>query len=459
MSQKQMRIGMSLRGHGYHLAAWRHPDVPADASVRIDHYVRTAQAAERGKCDLIFFADGLGIRERDVPRGALARQGRDIIDLDPLTLLPALAMVTTHIGLVATASTTYNEPYHVARKFASLDLISQGRAGWNVVTSWSEAEAYNFNRDHQLDYATRYERAREFVDVVKGLWDSWDTDAFLYDKTSGQFYDERKRHVLNHQGTYFSVRGPLNVAPAPQRHPVIVQAGASEDGRELAAATADVVYCLPDTLDAARAYYVDVKGRMAKYGRAPDDLKILPGLRPTVGRTTAEAHAKFNALQALLHPLVALSTLSSTFGDLSGYPLDGPVPLETGGPQELRSISERLLARVRRDQPTIRQLSQQVAGGAFHVIGTADEIADVMQAWFEQGACDGFNITPPRLPGGCEDFVDLVIPVLQRRGLFRTAYEGATLREHLGLPPAVSRYARAAGPLTAEAREHGEPGD
>ena len=459
MSQKQMRIGMSLRGHGYHLAAWRHPDVPADASVRIDHYVRTAQAAERGKCDLIFFADGLGIRERDVPRGALARQGRDIIDLDPLTLLPALAMVTTHIGLVATASTTYNEPYHVARKFASLDLLSHGRAGWNVVTSWSEAEAHNFNRDHQLDYATRYERAREFVDVVKGLWDSWDTDAFLYDKTSGRFYDERKRHVLNHQGTYFSVRGPLNVAPAPQRHPVIVQAGASEDGRELAAATADVVYCLPDTLDAARAYYVDVKGRMAQYGRAPDDMKILPGLRPTVGRTPEEAHAKFNALQALLHPLVALSTLSSTFGDLSGYPLDGPVPLETCGPQELRSISERLLARVRRDQPTIRQLSQQVAGGAFNVIGTADEIADVMQTWFEQCACDGFNITPPCLPGGCEDFVDLVIPVLQRRGLFRTEYEGTTLREHLGLPPAVSRYARAAGPPTAAAREHGEPGD
>jgi alkanesulfonate monooxygenase len=264
--------------------------------------------------------------------------------------------------------------------------------------------------------------------------------------------------VLNHQGKYFAVRGPLNVAPAPQRHPVIVQAGAAEDGRELAAATADVVYCLPDTLDAARAYYIDVKGRMAKYGRAPDDLKILPGLRPTVGRTTAEARAKFNALQALLHPLVGLSTLYSTFGDLSGYPLDGPVPLDTCGPQELRSISERLMARVRRDQPTIRQLSQQVAGmGACNVIGTADEIATVMQEWFEQGACDGFNITPPRLPGGCEDFVDLVIPVLQRRGLFRTEYEGTTLREHLGLPPAVSRYARAAGPPAAAARRRGDP--
>ncbi|MGE3538090.1 MAG: LLM class flavin-dependent oxidoreductase [Candidatus Tectimicrobiota bacterium] len=451
MSQRQMHIGMSLRGHGYHLAAWRHPDVPADASVRLDHYVRTAQAAERGKCDLIFFADGIGIRERDEPRGALARQGRDIVDLDPLTLLPALAMVTRHIGLVATASTTYNEPYHIARKFASLDLISQGRAGWNVVTSWSEAEARNFNRDQQSEVTARYARAREFVDVVKGLWDSWDTDAFPYDKASGQFYDERKLHVLDHRGTYFTVRGPLNVVSTPQRHPVIVQAGASPEGRELAAATADVVYCLPDTLEAARAYYLDVKSRMAGYGRAPEALKILPGLRPTVGRTTEEARAKFHELQALLHPLVALSTLVSTFGDLSGYPLDGPVPLEQRGPENIRSISERIRERVRREQPTIRQLSQQVAGmGGFNVIGTADEVADVMQAWFEQGACDGFNITPPYLPGGCEDFVELVIPVLQARGLFRTEYEGTTLRQHLGLKPAVSRYAQAAGPPVIE---------
>lgn len=451
MSQHQMHIGMSLRGHGYHLAAWRHPDVPADASVRIDHYVRTAQAAERGKCDLIFFADGLGIRERDVPRGAQSRQGRDIVDLDPLTLLPALAMVTQHIGLVATASTTYNEPYHIARKVASLDLISKGRAGWNVVTSWSEAEAQNFHRTTQLDITTRYARAREFVDVVKGLWDSWDTDAFLYDKASGQFYDERKRHDLAHHGTYFTVRGPLNVVPTPQRHPVIVQAGASPEGRELAAATADVVYCLHDTLDAARAYYVDVKGRMAKYGRATDELKILPGLRPTLGRTTADAYAKFRDLQALLHPLVALSTLVSTFGDLSGYPLDGPVPLEQQGPQDIHSISARLRERVRRDQPTIRQFSQQVAGmGGFNVIGTAEEVADVMQAWFEQGACDGFNITPPALPGGCEEFVESVIPVLQERGLFRRDYAGTTLREHLGLKPAVSRYARAVDTPAAE---------
>jgi alkanesulfonate monooxygenase len=328
MSQNKMRIGMSLRGHGYHLAAWRHPAVPADASVRIDHDVRTAQTAARGTYDLIFFADGLGIRERDVPRGALARQGRAIVDLAPLTLLPALALVTRHIGLVATASTTYHAPYHVARTFASLDRISQGRAGWNVVTSWSEAEALNFNRDHQLEYATRYARAHAFVDAVKGLRDSWDRDAFLYDKTSGQFYAERKLPVLQHQGTYCAVRGPLNVAPPPQRHPVIVQVGASHEGRALAAATAAVVYCLPDTLEAARPYDADVQGRMATYGRAPDELKILPGLRPTVDLTTADAHAQFHALHALLHPLVALSTLSSPFGDLSGSPLDGPVPLE-----------------------------------------------------------------------------------------------------------------------------------
>ena len=442
MSQNQMRIGMSLRGHGYHLAAWRHPDVPADASVCIDHYVRTVQAAERGKCDLIFFADGIGIRERDVPRGALSRQGRDIVDLDPLTLLPALAMVTRHIGLVTTASTTYNEPYHIARKFASLDLISHGRAGWNVVTSWSDAEALNFSRTQQVDYTTRYDRAHEFVNVVKGLWDTWDTDAFTHDKTSGEFYDESKMHVLDHQGKYFSVRGPLNVAPAPQRHPVIVQAGASHDGRELAAATADVVYCLPDNIEAARAYYDDVKGRMKNYGRSPDHLKILPGIRPTIGRTTEEANAKFNELQNLLHPLVGLSTLASTFGDLSDYPLDGPVPLDRCGPQELRSSSERLLARVRREKPTLRQFIQQTAGmGGFNVVGTAEEIADVMQTWFEQGACDGFNITPPYLPGGCDDFVEMVIPVLQERRLFRTEYEGITLRENLGLPPAVSRYA------------------
>lgn len=444
MRRKTMHLGMSIRGLGYHPAAWRHPDVLADGTLRFDHYKRSAQAAERGKCDMIFFADGIGIRERDVPRGSLARSGYELVEMEPLTLLPALAVVTQHVGLVTTASTTYNEPYNIARKFATLDLISNGRAGWNVVTSWSEAEARNFNREQHVDYETRYERATEFVEVVTGLWDSWEADAFRFDKRGGQFYDEDKLHVLDHKGKHFTVRGPLNVARMPQGRPILVQAGASDQGREIAAATADVVYAVHDTIEGAQAYYADLKGRMAKYGREFSDLKIMPALRPVVGRTRQEAQAKFDELQELLDPLVGLARLNSAFGDLSGYPLDGPVPLDAMGPNELRSIGERLLARVRREQPTIRQLYQQVAGmGGFCLIGTPAQIADVMQEWVEEGACDGFNITPTHLPGGCEDFVEFVVPELQRRGIFRKEYEGRTLRENLGLKPHVNRYTAA----------------
>ena len=442
MVQRKMRIGMSIRGIGYHPAAWRHPDVPADGTLRIEHYVRNAQTAERGKCDMIFFADGIGIRERDAPRGSLARSGYEIVEMEPMTLLPALAMVTQHIGLVTTASTTYNEPYHVARKFATLDLISHGRAGWNMVTSWSEAEARNFSREEHLDYDTRYDRAAEFVDVVKGLWDSWEDDAFSFDKQSGQFFDEAKMHVLDHHGRFFKVRGPLNVACMPQGHPVIVQAGASEQGRELGAATAEVIYAISGSLEGARAYYADVKGRMAKYGRAPDDLKIMPALCPVVGRTRAEAQAKYDELQALIDPLAGLGSLYSAFGDLSAYPLDEPVPDGALGSQELRSVSAQLVERMRREKPTIRELylRQGLTGSAR--IGTPAEVADAMQEWFEAQACDGFNITPATLPGGGEDFVDMVVPELQRRGLFRTEYEGSTLRENLGLRPVKSRYSQ-----------------
>jgi FMN-dependent oxidoreductase (nitrilotriacetate monooxygenase family) len=444
MSRKRMHLGMSIRGLGYHPAAWRHPDVPADGTLRFEHYMRSAQAAERGKCDMVFFADGIGIRERDAPRGSLARSGYEIVEMEPLTLLPALAVMTKHIGLVTTASTTYNEPYNIARKFATLDLISNGRAGWNVVTSWSEAEARNFNREQHADYEVRYERAAEFVDVVTGLWDSWEPGAFLFDKQGGSFYDEAKLNVLDHKGKHFAVRGPLNVATSPQGRPILVQAGASEQGREIAAASADVVYAVHDTIQGAQAYYADLKGRMAKYKRDRSDLKIMPALRPVVAPTVAEAQAKFDQLQDMLDPLVGLQRLHSAFGDLSGYPLDGPVPLDALGPNELRSISERLLARVRREQPTIRQLYRQVAGmGGFCLIGTPAQIVDVMQEWFEQDACDGFNITPTHLPGGCEDFVEMVIPELQRRGLFRREYEGGTLRENLGLKAHVNRFTRA----------------
>jgi len=446
MSRTQMHLGMSIRGLGYHPAAWRHPEVPADGTLRFEHYRRSALAAERGKCDLIFFADGIGIRERDIPPGSLARSGYEIVELEPMTLLPALAVVTERIGLVTTASTTYNEPFHIARKFATLDLISHGRAGWNVVTSWSQAEAKNFNREQHVGYDTRYARAAEFVEVVKGLWDSWEEDAFPFDKQSGQFFDASKMHVLDHKGAFFSVRGPLNVGCLPQGHPIIVQAGASEQGRELAAATADIVYAVHPSQALATAFYADLKRRLGKYGRNADDLKILPALRPVVGKTATEARAKYDQLQELLDPLVGLARLNQTFGDLSGYPLDAPVPLDKLGPAELRSISQQLLDRVRRQNPTIRELYQEVAGmGGFCLIGTPSDIADVMQAWFENDACDGFNITPTHLPGGCEDFVEMVTPELQRRGLFRKDYEGRTLRENLGLRRPINRYVAARG--------------
>ena len=442
MTARMMRLGLSIRGHGYHPAAWRHPDVPADGTLHVEHYVRSAQIAERGKLDMIFFADGAGIRQGDVPAGSLARTGRDMIELEPMTLLPALAMVTRDVGLVTTASTTYNEPYNLARRFASLDLISKGRAGWNVVASWSEHEARNFGLETTLDYDTRYARSAEFVEVVKGLWDGWEDGALVLDKASGRYFDEARMHVLNHDGRFFKVRGPLSVACMPQGHPVIVQAGASEQGRELGAATADVISSIHGSVDSARAYFADVKGRMARYGREPDDLKIMPAFCPVVGRTRAEAQAKYDQLQALIDPLAGLGSLYSSFGDLSGYALDDPLPEDALGPRELRSLSEAFVDRMRREKPTIRDLYLRAGLTGSARIGTAADIADTMQEWFDAGACDGFNITPAMLPGGGADFVDMVVPELQRRGLFRTAYEGKTLRENLGLRPVVNRYSQ-----------------
>jgi len=434
-----MKLGMSMRGLGYHPAAWRHPDVPADGTLRFEHYAHNAVTAERGLFDMIFFADGIGLRERDEPRGSLARSGYELVEMEPLTLLPALAVLTKHIGLVTTASTTYNEPYHVARKFATLDLISKGRAGWNIVTSWSEAEAKNFNREEHLEYETRYDRAAEFVEVVKGLWDSWEPDCLVYDKAGGLFYDESRMHLLNHRGKHFQVRGPLNVSNMPQGRPIMVQAGASEPGREIAAATADVVYAAMDSIAAARTYYDDVKGRLAKYGRDWDDLKIMPGVRTIVGRTREEAQEKFDKLQDLTDPLVGLARVYAALGDLSGYDLDGPVP-EPQRNTEMRSSTERVMHRARSQNLTIRQLYKQIVGGGFYLLGTASDIVDGMQEWYEAGVCDGFNVLPPYLPGCCDDFVEFITPELQRRGLFRKAYEGATLRENLGLKPHVNRY-------------------
>jgi len=342
---------------------------------------------------------------------------------------------------VSTVTDTIRNGVDTEQMFATLDLISKGRAGWNVVASWSEHEAQNFGLETTLDYDTRYARSAEFVDVVKGLWDGWDDGALLLDKAGGRYFDEAKMHVLNHHGRFFKVRGPLSVTCMPQGHPVIVQAGASDQGRELGAATADVIYAINGSLGAARAYYADVKGRLAKYGREPDELKIMPAFCPILGRTRVEAQAKFDQFQELVDPLAGLGSLYTTFGDLSGYPLDGPIPDDAIGKLEIRSISAQLRERVRQEKPTIRELYLRSGITGSAKIGTPSDIADAMQEWFENGACDGFNITPAHLPGGCEDFVELVVPELQRRGLFRAEYEGRTLRENLGLKRPVSRYA------------------
>jgi len=438
-TRKPISLGLSMRYLGYHAAAWRHPAADPGAASDFSHFLHVARTAEAAKFDMVFLADGIGIRAKDDPPGSLCRSAQTA-ELEPLTLLSALAATTTHIGLVATASTTYNEPFHIVRKYASLDRISGGRAGWNVVTSWSDAEAQNFNRDQHLDYGTRYERAAEFVEVVKGLWDSWDADAFRHDKESGVFFDPAKLHVLSHQGKHFKVKGPLSVARSPQGRPVLVQAGASEAGMEIAAESAEVVYAVPHDLETGKAYYADLKARVARHGRAPEGLKIMPGITPFIGHTEAEAREKYDLLNELVAPELGLSYLYGQMGDLSAYPLDGPVP-EPNDPK-VRSIAKNLLTLARRDNLTIRQLYTTIAAGfgSRILIGTPKQIVDEMEAWVEAEAADGFNICPAVLPLGLEEFAEMVTPELQRRGLFRTDYSGRTLREHLGVPVPASRY-------------------
>jgi N-acetyl-S-(2-succino)cysteine monooxygenase len=437
----QFKLGAFLMNTGHHVAAWRHPDAYADGGLDFPHYKRLAQTAERAKFDMAFLADGVAVR-RDHNLDSLSRSGQ-LVHFEPLTLLSALSAVTEHIGLVATASTTYNEPYHIARKFASLDYLSGGRAGWNVVTSASEAEAHNFNREEHMDHALRYERAREFLQVVTGLWDSWDDDAFLRNKESGIYVDPDKIHVLNHKGKHFSVRGPLNIARPIQGYPVIVQAGASEDGRDFAASTAEVIFTAQQTLAEAQAFYASIKNNLAKYGRTPDQVKIMPGVFPVIGKTEAEAKEKYDQLQGLIHPKVGLALLSGLVGgfDLSSYPLDGPLPdLPETNLQKSRLQLVTDLAR--RENLTIRQLYEAIAGARGHrtIWGTPAYIADQLEEWFVNDAADGFNIMPPYLPTGLNDFVELVVPILQQRGLFRTEYEGRTLRENLGLHRPTNQF-------------------
>ncbi|MGE3537702.1 MAG: LLM class flavin-dependent oxidoreductase [Candidatus Tectimicrobiota bacterium] len=439
--RRMMHLGAFVHETGQHVAAWRHPEAYMGSGTSFAEAVAVAQLAERGKFDLLFLADSAAV---PLPRNVEA-QGRTgkIVKFEPMTLLAALAAVTTHLGLVATATSTYNEPYTLARQFASLDQISAGRAGWNLVTSNNEADALNYNQEAHLAHAARYDRAIEFAEVVNGLWDSWEADAFIRDKASGVFFDPSKLHVLHHKGKYFQVRGPLNVACSPQGRPVLVQAGASATGRDVAARFAELVFTAQTTFEQAQAFYADIMARLPQFGRTPDTVKIMPGFYPVVGHTEAEAQEKFAYLQSLIQPSVGIALLEHTIGvhGLDRLPLHEPVPAlaDTNGPLSRQHL---LLEAARRDHLTLWDLCLQNAGPRGHalVIGTPTQIADVMEHWFRHEAADGFNVMPAWLPGSLSDFVELVIPELQHRGLFRTEYTGRTLRAHLGLPWPRSRF-------------------
>ncbi|NEU32160.1 LLM class flavin-dependent oxidoreductase [bacterium LRH843] len=436
MDKNQMNLGIFVLGTGHHMGAWRHPDVNADGAEDFDFFRDVAQIAERGKLDMLFLSDGLTFNRLSHP----AEQVR----FEPLTLLSALAAVTSKIGLAATASTTYNEPFHIARKFSSIDHLSKGRSGWNVVTSYYEEEAKNFNQTTHLDHSLRYERAKEFVEVVKGLWDSWEEDALVRDKEAGVYFDPNRLHTLNHTGQYYSVKGPLNSSRSKQGHPVIIQAGSSEAGINLAAQTAEVIFTAQQTLEEAQTFYKKVKEKAAEFGRNPDEIKILPGVSPIIGKTEQEAKEKYEQLQDLIVPEIGLDFLSDYLGglDLSRYSLDEPLPdfiPKTNGNQSRRQL---IIDLAKRENLTIRQLYKRVAGSRGHriIYGTPEQIADQLDDWVKNKGADGYNLMFPYLPGSFTEFVDFVIPILQKRGLFREEYEADTLRGHLGLSKPESRY-------------------
>jgi FMN-dependent oxidoreductase (nitrilotriacetate monooxygenase family) len=436
---RQLHLGAFMRPVGIHTAWWRYPGAHPDANFNLKDQIRFAQKLEQGRFDAWFMADHLSVL--NMPMAALKRSAT-VTSFDPLTLLPVLATVTEHLGLIATASTTFEAPYLIARRFASLDHISGGRAGWNLVTTSNPDAALNFGMTEHMEHGERYRRAREFFDVVTGLWDSWAEDAFVRDVEEGIYFDPDRMHVLDHKGEFLSVRGPLNIARPVQGWPVIVQAGASDAGRQLAAETAEMVFS-PGAggVAAAQEYYNDVRRRAARLGRNPDHIKILPGCLVVVGDTVEEARQKRALLDSLVHPDSGIASLSIALGcDASRFDLDGPLP-EIPESNASKSGRERVIERARRDNLTVRQLAQ-IAGsyGGLSMVGTPRTIADQMEEWLDRNACDGFNIMFPFVPGGLDDFVDRVVPELQRRGLFRREYEGRTLRENLGLPRPENRF-------------------
>ncbi len=435
---RQLKLGAFMRPVSIHTGAWRYPGALPDANFNFPALKSYIQKLEAAKFDAFFMADHLAVL--NMPVNAL-RRSHTVTSFEPFTLLSALAAVTSRIGLMATASTTYDSPYHIARRFASLDHISGGRAGWNIVTTANPDAALNFGLEEDMDHDERYARAREFFDVVTGLWDSFADDAFVRDVESGIFVDPARMHVLGHKGKYLSVRGPLNIARPVQGWPVIIQAGASDAGRQVAAETAEVVFAAGGALETAKAFYADVKARAQAVGRNPDHMKILPGAFVVVGETVEEAKAKRALLDSLVHYDSGIGSLNSALGvDVSTFDPDGPLP-EIPPSNASQSARDRIVTAARKENLTIRQLAARVgsfSGLAF--VGTPTTIADEMERWLHERGSDGFNIMFPYLPEGLDDFVGKVVPELQRRGLFRTEYEGATLRENLGLPRPANRF-------------------
>ncbi len=436
--RRMMRIGTFLAGTGSNMASWRHHSAVTDAAINLDYYRKLTRKAESAKLDFAFFGDGLYISEKSHPN-FLNR-------FEPLTLLAALAMDTSHIGLAATLSTTYSDPFTVARQFMSIDHLSGGRAGWNVVTSPLEGSALNYGKPEHPAHDLRYRMAAEYIEVTKGLWDSWEDDAFIRDQARGEFIDPDKMHRLNHVGEFFSVQGPLNISRSRQGHPVLIQAGSSEAGRGFAASIADAVFTGQATKSDAQEFCRDVKGRAAAAGRHPDEVLILPGCSPIVGRTPEEAEEKYREIAGLVEIEQALNYMGRFFNDLdfTQYDLDAPFPeLGDYGRNGWESSTDSIKKTAREKQLTLREMALRVTTPQHEFIGTAEQVADTMQSWFESGACDGFMLSDSVLPQGFDDFVDHVLPILKERELFRSEYEADTLRGNLGLPVPENRYATA----------------
>jgi FMN-dependent oxidoreductase (nitrilotriacetate monooxygenase family) len=446
MAPRQLHLNVNLLHSGVYASAWRLPESDPRACFDVGHYVRVAQIAERGKLDAIFLADTPAITDRI--------DYRPFQSLEPTIVLAMVAAATSHIGLIATASTTYNEPYNIARRFATLDHGSGGRAGWNAVTTADASASRNFGLPAVLEHKTRYDRAKEFAEVVHALWDSWEDDAFVGDKASARFVDTSKVHAIAHRGTYYSVAGPLNLPRSPQGRPVTVQAGGSNDGRDLAAAQADAVFTLAQTIEEGAAYARDLRARAAAYGRSGEAIVILPGLATVIGSTEAEAKRRQDELWELVPIEYSLARLANTLQiDPALLELDKPLPDPLPLPANANhTMFQGTVNIARRGNLTVRQLLRALGGGVGHriIVGTPDSIADDIEAWFRAGAADGFNLMPDVLPTGLEVFVETVVPILQRRGLFRTEYRGSTLRDHFDLPRPPSRFAKQA-PAAASA--------